>query len=91
MRICWFDFLRKLAWRGLRGVELVVSDAHEGLKAAVAKVLNASWSALPRALHERRAGQCRQAGPQRCAGLIGTAFAQDDAEAVRTQWRQVAD
>jgi len=41
--VFWTDFLRKLARRGLRGVKLVVSDAHEGLKAAVAKVLNASW------------------------------------------------
>ena len=39
----WTDFLRKLARRGLRGVKLVVSDAHEGLKAAIAKVLNATW------------------------------------------------
>jgi len=39
----WTDFLRSLARRGLRGVKLVVSDAHLGLKAAVAKVLNASW------------------------------------------------
>ncbi len=39
----WTDFLRKLARRGLRGVKLVVSDAHEGLKAAIARVLNSSW------------------------------------------------
>src|ERR1700693_4117048 len=39
----WTDFLRGLARRGLRGVKLVISDAHEGLKAAVARVLNASW------------------------------------------------
>ena len=39
----WGEFLRKLARRGLRGVKLVISDAHEGLKAAVAKVLGASW------------------------------------------------
>jgi putative transposase len=39
----WTAFLRKLARRGLRGVKLVVSDAHEGLKAAVAKVLSATW------------------------------------------------
>jgi putative transposase len=39
----WTDSLRKLARRGLRGVKLVVSDAHEGLKAAIAEVLNASW------------------------------------------------
>ncbi len=39
----WTDFLRSLARRGLRGVKLVVSDAHEGLKAAIAKVLHATW------------------------------------------------
>src|SRR3954466_13129627 len=39
----WTEFLRSLARRGLRGVKLVVSDAHEGLKAAIAKVLGATW------------------------------------------------
>ena len=39
----WTEFLRKLARRGLRGVKLVISDAHEGLKAAIPKVLNATW------------------------------------------------
>jgi transposase-like protein len=38
----WTQFLRGLMRRGLRGVKLVISDAHEGLKAAVAKVLKAS-------------------------------------------------
>src|SRR5918996_5146358 len=39
----WTEFLRKLTRRGLRGVKLVVSDAHEGLKSAVTKVLSATW------------------------------------------------
>ena len=39
----WTEFLRQLARRGLRGVKLAISDAHDGLKAAVAKVLHASW------------------------------------------------
>jgi putative transposase len=39
----WTAFLRKLGRRGLRGVKLVISDAHEGIKAAVAKVLHATW------------------------------------------------
>jgi putative transposase len=39
----WTEFLRSLTRRGLRGVKLVVSDAHEGLKAAIAKVLGATW------------------------------------------------
>src|SRR3954453_14170324 len=39
----WTEFLRKLARRGLRGVKLVISDGHQGIKAAVAKVLHGSW------------------------------------------------
>ncbi len=39
----WSGFLRSLTRRGLRGVKLVISDAHEGLKAAAAKVLKATW------------------------------------------------
>jgi putative transposase len=55
----WTEFLRKLARRGLRGVKLVVSDAHEGLKAAVAKVLHASWQRC-RVHVMRNAFPCRQ-------------------------------
>lgn len=39
----WTDFLRSLTRRGLRGVKLVISDAHAGLKAAAAKVLGCTW------------------------------------------------
>jgi hypothetical protein len=39
----WVEFLRSLARRGLRGAKLVISDAHEGLKAAIVKVLGATW------------------------------------------------
>ena len=42
-RAVWAKFLRSLTRRGLRGVKLVISDAHEGLKAAAAKVLSATW------------------------------------------------
>ena len=39
----WTDFLRSLSRRGLRGVKLVISDSHAGLKAAIAKVFKATW------------------------------------------------
>ena len=39
----WVKFLRKLKRRGLASVKLVISDAHEGIKAAVARVFRASW------------------------------------------------
>ena len=38
----WTEFLRKLTRRGLRGVKLVVSDAHEGIKAAATRILGAT-------------------------------------------------
>jgi putative transposase len=41
--VFWTDFLRGLAKRGLAGVRLVISDAHEGLKAAIRRVLGATW------------------------------------------------
>ena len=48
----WLSFLRGLVARGLSGVELVTSDAHQGLKAAIATVFGgASWAAPPHALH----------------------------------------
>lgn len=41
--IFWLGFLRGLEKRGLKGVRLVISDAHEGLKAAIAQVFKATW------------------------------------------------
>ncbi len=87
----WTDFLRKLARRGLRGVKLVVSDAHEGLKAAIAKVLNSSWQRCRVHFMRNVLAHAGKQGRRVVAAFIGTAFAQDDAEAARTQWRQVAD
>src|SRR6202790_4604882 len=87
----WTDFLRKLARRGLRGVKLVISDAHEGLKAAIAKVLNASWQRCRVHFMRNVLAHAGKQGRRVVSAFIGTAFAQDDAEAARTQWRQVAD
>src|ERR1700756_1036106 len=87
----WTEFLRSLARRGLRGVKLVISDAHEGLKAATAKVLGATWQRCR--VHFMRNALAHAGKAQRriVSAWIGTAFAQDDAEAARKQWRQVAD
>jgi transposase-like protein len=87
----WTDFLRKLARRGLRGVKLVVSDAHEGLKAAIAKVLNSSWQRCRVHFMRNVLAHAGKQGRRVVSAFIGTAFAQDDADAARIQWRQVAD
>ena len=87
----WTDFLRSLARRGLRGVKLVISDAHEGLKAAIAKVLHASWQRCRVHFMRNVLAYAGKQGRRVVAAFIGTAFVQDDAEAARAQWRQVAD
>src|SRR5579863_5800813 len=87
----WTEFLRQLARRGLRGVKLVISDAHEGLKAAIAKVLHASWQRCRVHFMRNVLAYAGKQGRRVVAAFIGTAFVQDDAEAARTQWRQVAD
>jgi putative transposase len=87
----WSGFLRSLTRRGLRGVKLVISDAHEGIKAAVAKVFKTTWQRcrvhfLRNALAHAGKGQ-----RQMVLALINTVFAQDTQEAAVTQWRVVAD
>jgi transposase-like protein len=87
----WTAFLRKLARRGLRGVKLVVSDAHEGIKAAVSKVLNATWQRCRVHFMRNALAHAGKSGRRVVSAFIATAFAQDDAEAARAQWRKVAD
>jgi putative transposase len=87
----WTEFLRKLARRGLRGVKLVISDAHEGIKAAIAKVFNASWQRCRVHFMRNVLAHAGRQGRRVVAAFIGTAFVQDDAEAASKQWRQVAD
>ena len=87
----WTEFLRKLRRRGLRGVKLVVSDAHEGIKAAVAKLMNASWQRCRVHTMRNALAHAGKSSRRVVSAFIATAFAQDSAEAAKTQWRKVAD
>ena len=99
----WTAFLRKLARRGLRGVKLVISDAHEGIKASVSKVLRATCAQCAACGSALLMQRCRvhfmrnvlahagKSGKRVVSAFIGTAFAQDSADAAKTQWRKVAD
>jgi len=86
----WTDFLRKLRRHGLRGVKLVVSDAHEGIKAAVAKVMHASWQRCRVHFMRNALAHAGKSGRRVVSAFIATAFAQDDADAAKAQWRKVA-
>jgi putative transposase len=87
----WTSFLRSLTRRGLRGVKLVISDSHEGLKKAVAKVLSATWQRCR--VHFMRNALAHVGSKQRAmvAAAIRTAFTQETQEAARAEWRAVAD
>jgi putative transposase len=87
----WTEFLHSLNRRGLRGVKLVISDGHEGLKAAAAKVLKATWQRCR--VHFTRNALAHAGKTQRrmVSAAIGIAFVQESAEAARAQWRTVAD
>jgi transposase-like protein len=87
----WTDFLRGLARRGLRGVKLVVSDAHEGIKAAVSKVMNATWQRCRVHFMRNVSAHAGKSARRVVTAFMSAAFAQDDAEAAKVQWRKVAD
>ena len=87
----WGEFLRKLARRGLRGVKLLISDAHEGLKAAAAKVLGASWQRCRVHFMRNALAHANKNGRRVVSAFIATAFAQGSADAAGKQWRNVAD
>ena len=87
----WVEFLRSLTRRGLRGVKLVISDAHEGLKAAITKVLSATWQRCRVHFMRNALSYAGKTQKRVVSAWVGTAFAQDDAAAARKQWRDVAD
>jgi transposase-like protein len=87
----WTDFLRGLARRGLRGVKLVVSDAHEGIKASVSKVMNCTWQRCRVHFMRNLLAHANKSGRRVVSAFMSAAFAQDDAGAAKAQWRKVAD
>jgi len=87
----WTEFLRKLRRRGLHGVKLVVSAAPEGIKAAVAKLMNATWQRCRVHTMRNALAHAGKSSRRVVSAFIATAFALDSAEAAKTQWRKVAD
>jgi transposase-like protein len=70
----WTAFLRQLARRGLRGVKLVISDAHEGIKAAVSKLLCATWQRCRVHFMRNILAHAGKSGRRVVSAFIGTAF-----------------
>ena len=87
----WSGFLKSLAKRGLRGVKLVISDAHEGLKAAIRRVFGASWQRCR--VHWMRNALCYVGKTQQTMVAAGLrqAFIQPDCAQAAATLRHVAD
>jgi putative transposase len=88
----WLQFLRSLVARGLSGVHLVISDAHQGLKGAIAAVLQgAAWQRCRVHFVRNALALVPKSAAQMVAATIRTVFAQPDAASAKEQWRRVAD
>jgi transposase-like protein len=88
----WLQFLRGLVARGLGGVQLVISDAHEGLKGAIAAVLaGAGWQRCRVHFMRNALALVSKQEASLVASSIRLAFGQLDAESTHAQWRRVAD
>jgi putative transposase len=78
----WREFLRSLRSRGLRGVRLCVSDAHQGLKHAIAQVLGCPWQRCTVHFTRDMLGHVAKAQQPLVSGAIRQLFhAADHAEA----------
>ena len=87
----WTSFLRSLVQRGLKGVKLVISDDHKGLKAAATRILGATWQRCRIHFMRNLLAHAGRQGRRITSAFVAFAFVQDDAEAASAQWRQVAD
>jgi len=91
-RAFWTAFLRSLVKRGLRGVRLVISDAHEGLKAAIASVLSgATWQRCRVHFMRNLLARVPQGAREAVAAIVRTVFAQPDHATAMAQLKKVAD
>ena len=87
----WATFLKSPVKRGLKGVKLVVSDAHEGLKAAIARVLGATWQRCRVHWIRNALAHVGKAQQTVVAAALRQAFLQPDQGSARQTWRHVAD
>lgn len=88
----WLAFLRDLVSRGLQGVELVVSDAHPGLKDAIGSVLpGAAWQRCRTHFMANLLTRVPKAAQQAVATLVRSIFAQPDADSARAQHTAVVE
>jgi putative transposase len=87
----WSSFLKSLVRRGLQGVKLVISDAHEGLKAAIRRVFGASWQRCRVHWMRNALSHVPKGQQSMVSAALRQAFIQPDRPAASQTLRHVAD
>ena len=88
----WLAFLRSLVARGLRGVQLAISDAHAGLRDAIAATLpGAAWQRCRTHFMRNLLMKVPKSAQGLVATLVRMIFAQPDAELTRAQHARVVE
>jgi putative transposase len=87
----WSAFLKSLSRRGLRGVKLVISDAHEGLKAAIRRVFGAGWQRCRVHWMRNALAYVPKSQQNMAAAALRQAFIQTDRAQASQVLRHVAD
>jgi transposase-like protein len=87
----WATFLRSLVKRGLRGTKLVISDAHEGLKAAIRRVMGATWQRCRVHRMRNALADVPKSQQSMVSASLRQAFLQDTPEKAHAVWRAGAD
>jgi transposase-like protein len=88
----WTAFLRSLTARGLRGVKLAISDAHCGIKDAIAACLpGAAWQRCRTHFMRNVLGKVPKSAQSLVAGLVRSVFSQPTPEAVHAQYERVIE
>jgi transposase-like protein len=87
----WSTFLKSLVRRGLRGTKLVISDAHEGLKAAIRRVMGATWQRCRVHWMRNALAYVPKSQQSMVSASLRQAFLQDTPEKAHAVWRAAAD
>lgn len=86
----WTEFLRSLLDRGLRGVKLVVSDSHSGLKKAIERCMGCAWQRCRVHFMRNVLSRVPRGRKEMVASFIRTAMAETGPEETKTKWDEVA-
>ena len=87
----WVEFLRELRSRGLQGVQLAISDHHEGLKSAIARILDCPWQRCSVHFVRNMHGHCRRSDRGLVSAALREIFDADGIEAAKARLGSVLE